>query len=330
MIELHLAEYDARWPEQFEEHRRRIAHALGPRAQRIEHIGSTSVPGLAAKPVIDVLVAGAMPEDARVRTALERAGYGIIVDEPGHALFAPSDRTAHVHLWAEPQDVERHLLFRDWLRRHPEDCALYEHVKREFTKRQWETQNDYAEAKTAVVHTIMRRARGEEPGPRVEHFARTITAHIPERSRILEIGAGEGLLAARLAAARHDVVALDPQLRSTFPILERAFEDYDAPAHSFDCVAAQFWLHHARDLNAALEKIAGLLVPGGIIAIDDYGWERSNDAAFRDERADLYTSEAMLAALREHFEQRFYADHPYFKDAAGDALAFTFVGRVKT
>lgn len=330
MITVHLAPYDTGWALRFEEHRERIASALGERVTRIEHIGSTSIPGLAAKPIVDVIIGGLSPSDSSVRAALERAGYALVVDEDGHAMFAPPDRSAHVHVWAEPSELDRHLLFRDWLREHPEDRALYEHVKREFVKREWETQNHYAEAKTAVVNTILRRARGEASGPRIESFVQLLQDFLPEHSRVLEIGAGEGLLAASLAGAGHDVVALDTQLRSTFPIVESSFEEFDAPAQSFDCVVAQLVLHHAADLNATLDKIARLLKPDGLIAIDDYGWERSDDPQFRDDRRDLHTSETMLAALRQRFTQLSYADHAYINDAAGcAALGFTFVGRPK-
>jgi GrpB-like predicted nucleotidyltransferase (UPF0157 family) len=328
VITLNLAQYDPTWPEQFEAHRKRIASALRDRATRIEHIGSTSVPGLAAKPVIDLIVDGVKPDDPAVRDALRGAGYDIVVDEAGHAMFATADRSAHVHIWAGSEEVERHLLFRDWLRTHPEDCALYEHVKREFVKREWETQNHYAEAKTAVVNTIMRRARGEGSGPRVQRFVSVLQYYLPRHARVLEIGAGEGLLAAGLAAAGHDVVALDTQLRSMFPVVETSFEEYEAQPQSFDCIVAQLVLHHAHDLNGMLEKIDGLLKLDGVIAIDDYGWERSDDPAFRADRSDLHTSETMLRALRKRFEQLFYADHAYFNEGAGDdSLAFTFIGR---
>lgn len=330
MITVQLAPYDAQWPARFEEHRERIGAALGERPARIEHIGSTSVPGLAAKPIVDVIIGGLSPSDASVRAALERAGYAIVVDEDGHVMYAPPDRGAHVHVWAGPSEFDRHVLFRDWLREHPEDRALYEHVKREFVKREWETQNHYAQAKSAVVSTILRRARGEDSGPRIESFVQLFQRFAPQHARVLEIGAGEGLLAARLAAAGHDVVAIDTQLRSTFLIVESSFEEFVAPERSFDCVVSQLVLHHAADLDATLDKIVRLLKPDGLIAIDDYGWERSDDSRFRDDRSDLHTSETMLAALRQRFTQLSYADHAYITDGAGcAALGFTFFGRPK-
>ena len=124
------------------------------------------------------------------------------------------------------------------------------------------------------------------------------------------------------------VVALDRELRSMFPIAEIAFEEYVAPPATFECVAAALVLHHVNCLEATLEKAAMLLEPGGIVAIDDYGWERSGDPTFRTDRASLHTSASMLEALRRIFEEIYYRDHAYFDDGAGDdALAFTFIGR---
>lgn len=158
MIRLTLAQYDPHWVQQFEEHRDRIAAALDKPALRIEHIGSTSVPQLAAKPVIDILLEGVAHDDPAVRAALENAGYDLAVDEPGHRMYKTPNRSAHIHLWADAAQARRHLTFRDWLRSHPEDRALYERVKRELTTREWETRDHYTDAKNAVIDTIMRRA----------------------------------------------------------------------------------------------------------------------------------------------------------------------------
>lgn len=163
---------------------------------------------------------------------------------------------------------------------------------------------------------------------RVERFADEICAHLGERGSILEIGAGEGELATRLSSEGHDVVAIDKAQRSTgFPVLETSFEDYDGGGRRFDCVAVQFALHHVHDLDATLRKIRGLLEPGGFIAVDDFGWERSEDPQFREERREFYTSEAMLSALRSYFRQLSYRDHAYADEGAGsDRIAFTFTG----
>lgn len=328
MTRVVLAAHDPAWASSYASHRKRLRAALGERAT-IEHIGSTAVPDLAAKPVVDILIAGVCPNDEQTRIVLARAGYDVVVDETGHRMYAPPERDAHVHLWEHAKDIERHLVFRDWLCAHPEDRQLYEHVKRRLALRLWEDINDYAQAKNAVIETILRRARGAAAaGPRIDVFARLLLEVLPARADVLEIGAGEGVLAAKLLQAGHRVVALDRELRSTFPIVLGVFEEYVASPASFDCVAAQLVLHHVGDLQVTLEKIAMLLEPHGIVAIDDYGWERSDDPAFREDRKGLHSSQVMLEALRRHFDEVYYGDRAYLEDGAGDdALAFTFVGR---
>ena len=155
-----LAEYDDRWPAMYEEHRRRIATALGDQARRIEHIGSTAVPGLAAKPIIDVLVSVDDPDDeAAYLPVLLAAGYELRVREPGHRMVRPPRHDAHVHVWpAGSEDERRHIVFRDRLRRSPEDRDRYEAVKRELAGRDWPSRQHYAEAKGTVVGEIMARA----------------------------------------------------------------------------------------------------------------------------------------------------------------------------
>lgn len=324
-----LAPYDAAWPRRYEAERARITAALGKSALRVEHIGSTAVPGFAAKPVVDVQVLVHDVDDAAVDTALRNAGYELHVVEPRHRMYRTKSLDTHVHLWMDEAEAERHVTFRDWIRAHPDDRDLYLHVKRQLAAREWATQNDYAQAKTAVVSTILRRAQGRDEGPRIDAFARIISGFVPRGARVLEIGAGEGLLAARLASQGFTVVALDTQLRSRYPIVESSFEAYEAPARSFDCVAAQLVLHHADSLEATLDKARSLLRPRGIIAIDDYGWERSPNEAFRSERADLHRSEEMLHALRARFSQAYYAEHAYIQDGEGTAnLSFTFIGRL--
>jgi GrpB-like predicted nucleotidyltransferase (UPF0157 family) len=155
-----IADYDASWPERFERERERIAAALGPLALRIEHIGSTAVPGLAAKPIVDVLVAVADPEDeAAFAPALIEAGYVLRVREPGHRMFRTPERDVHVHVWAaEDPEVDKYLRFRDRLRGSPEDRRAYEHLKKELAKRDWRDMNDYADAKSELIAEILDRA----------------------------------------------------------------------------------------------------------------------------------------------------------------------------
>lgn len=152
---------------------------------------------------------------------------------------------------------------------------------------------------------------------RIDRFADVVAKRLPAGARILEIGAGDGILAERLAKA-YDVTAIDRKPRGTFPA-------------TFDAIVAQLVLHHVDDLGAALEKVSRLLRRGGFIAVDDYGWERSDDPEFRADRSDLLTSETMLAALRDQFNEAFYADHAYFDEGLGsDRLGFTFVGYARS
>jgi GrpB-like predicted nucleotidyltransferase (UPF0157 family) len=156
-----LADYDPRWSEAYVEHERRIRAALGPVAVQIEHIGSTSVPGLAAKPVIDVLVT---VEDITAEEdyldQLLGVGYELRVREPGHRLVRTPGRDVHVHVMeVGAEAADDYLLFRDHLRLHPEDRDLYERTKRALVEHEWADMNAYAEAKTGVVTEIKERAR---------------------------------------------------------------------------------------------------------------------------------------------------------------------------
>jgi GrpB-like predicted nucleotidyltransferase (UPF0157 family) len=123
-------------------------------------MGSTAVPGLAAKPIVDVLVTVDDPEDdAVIVPALHAAGYELRVREPGHRMFRTPARDVHVHLWSDrdPQ-VDRHLRFRDRLRSSPEDRAAYERLKRALATRDWRDMNDYADAKGPLIEEILARA----------------------------------------------------------------------------------------------------------------------------------------------------------------------------
>ena len=116
--------YRQDWPETYRHHAERIAAALGDVALRIEHIGSTAVPGLAAKPIVDMLVvvADSAHEDAYL-PAMQRAGYELRVREPDfeeHRMLRTAERDVHVHvLSAGSPEVERYLRFRDALRATP-------------------------------------------------------------------------------------------------------------------------------------------------------------------------------------------------------------------
>jgi len=152
-----LVEYDPNWPARFECEQARIHEALGGAAIRIEHIGSTAVPGLAAKPIVDVLVTVADPDDEEAfLPALTAAGYELRVREPGHRMFRTPERDVHVHVWRDSDpEVERYLRFRDLLRRSPADRRTYEQLKRELAQFEWADTNHYADAKTPLIEQIL-------------------------------------------------------------------------------------------------------------------------------------------------------------------------------
>jgi len=160
---IHLAEYDPEWPRLYEREAERIRSALGPTALRIEHTGSTSVPRLAAKPLIDIVlvVADTRDEDAYV-PPLEAAGYRLRIREPDwheHRLFKGPDTNVNVHTFSDGcEEVERMVVFRDWLRTHDDDRELYLSAKRELAAREWKYVQNYADAKSAVVEQILERA----------------------------------------------------------------------------------------------------------------------------------------------------------------------------
>ena len=160
---IELSEYDPRWPELYAEHAARLRAALGDRAVRLEHVGSTSVPGLPAKPIIDIglEVPDSADEPAYVEE-LEAAGYLLRVREPEwfeHRLFNTPQRDVNLHVFsAGCSETDRMVRFRDWLRGNDADRELYLQTKRELAARDWKYMQQYADAKSGVVERIMARA----------------------------------------------------------------------------------------------------------------------------------------------------------------------------
>jgi GrpB-like predicted nucleotidyltransferase (UPF0157 family) len=156
-----VVDHDAEWPNRYARVRDRVRTALGASALSVEHIGSTSVPGLAAKPIIDVLVTVRDVEDeAAFVPQLERAGFVLRVREPEHRMVRTPARDVHVHLYEPDHEaVSAYLDLRDWLRVDADDRALYERTKRRLATRTWTDMNEYADAKTDVVRAILGRAR---------------------------------------------------------------------------------------------------------------------------------------------------------------------------
>lgn len=159
-----IAEYDPRWPALFHREAGRIRAALGERAIVIEHTGSTSIPGLAAKPTIDILVVVASSADEEsYAPALESAGYVLRIREADwheHRMFKGPDTSVNVHVLSSGcPEIDRILLFRDWLRANRADRELYAQTKRELAGNDWTYVQQYADAKTAVIEEIIARAR---------------------------------------------------------------------------------------------------------------------------------------------------------------------------
>ena len=160
---INVADYDPEWPSWFDREARRIRSTLGDCVIRIEHVGSTSVPGLPAKPIIDIAleVPDSTDEPAYVND-LEAAGYVLRIRETDwfeHRLFKGPDTNINLHTFSAGCDeVDRMLLFRDWLRSNLADRELYARTKRELAARNWKYMQQYADAKTEVVKEIMARA----------------------------------------------------------------------------------------------------------------------------------------------------------------------------
>ncbi len=188
MIE--VVEYQERWPREFAEIGSTLRRALGDMAKRIDHIGSTSVPGLASKDLIDVQVAvGSLDDDGDLRTAFESAGYvhfpDVVSDhrppnvssddaawEKRLFVAPPSGRRTNVHVRVLGRANQRYaLLFRDYLRSHPQAAAAYGEVKRLLARYHSSDREAYVLIKDPVCDVIMSAAEewaartGWQPGP---------------------------------------------------------------------------------------------------------------------------------------------------------------------
>jgi len=159
-----LAEYDPDWPRLFEIEAVKIRAALGERVLLLEHAGSTSVSGLCAKPIIDIILAVADSSDESTYAPdLEAAGYPLRIREPEwfeHRVFKGADPSVNLHVFTIGcSEIDRMLLMRDWMRSHPEDRDLYANTKRDLAQRTWKYVQHYADAKSTVVAEIMARAQ---------------------------------------------------------------------------------------------------------------------------------------------------------------------------
>lgn len=163
-----IVDYDPEWPELFEREKALILGAIGQFIVSVEHVGSTAVPGLAAKPIIDILIGiQRLADAAPCITPLEDIGYEYVpayeTDLPMRRYFRKgSPRTHHIHMVEINSDFwVRHRLFRDYLRLYPEAAQAYADLKRRLADLHGENREAYTEAKTDFVRGIEARAREE-------------------------------------------------------------------------------------------------------------------------------------------------------------------------
>lgn len=160
---VHLAPYDPDWTRQFAIHAGQIREALTSNVLLLEHVGSTSVPGLSAKPIIDMVLAVSDSADEPAYVPpLEARGFVLRIREPEwfqHRLLKAPNVAGNVHVFSMGcGEIDRMLLFRDWLRTHDDDRRLYEETKRHLAARTWSDRQHYADAKSDVVREILARA----------------------------------------------------------------------------------------------------------------------------------------------------------------------------
>jgi GrpB-like predicted nucleotidyltransferase (UPF0157 family) len=160
---IYLAPYDPSWPSQFSWHANQIREALSEHVLLLEHVGSTAVAGLSAKPIIDIVLA--VPDSADEPSyvpPLEEHGFVLRIREPDwfeHRLLKSSNIAGNLHVFSVGCDeIDRMLAFRDWLRLHDNDRRLYEEAKRALAAQTWEYTQDYADAKSEVIQEILARA----------------------------------------------------------------------------------------------------------------------------------------------------------------------------
>jgi len=169
-----IVDYDPQWPILYQEEKRRILEAIGHVIVAIEQVGSTAVPGLGAKPIIDIMVAVSHLADAEACIdPLQGIGYEyapeLEVSMPQRRYFdkGPAEARIHLHMVELTSGFwERHLLFRDFLRDHPEVAREYDRLKRELAAEYGSDRAGYTEAKTSFIRSVEARARTAAEGNR--------------------------------------------------------------------------------------------------------------------------------------------------------------------
>jgi GrpB-like predicted nucleotidyltransferase (UPF0157 family) len=166
-LKITIVDYDHEWPDRFECEATRLREGLGPVAVRIDHVGSTAVPGLPAKPVVDIQVSVRRLEPMNAyRLPLERLGYEYEADPnmEDYLFFRASTRPRLVHIHvceAGGVHERRQLAFRDWMRTHSGDARRYAALKQRLATREWTNADAYADAKGPFIDEIVRRALAE-------------------------------------------------------------------------------------------------------------------------------------------------------------------------
>jgi GrpB-like predicted nucleotidyltransferase (UPF0157 family) len=159
---IQVEEYDPAWVDRFAAAASALRDLLGDRVVAVEHVGSTSVPGLAAKPVIDIdLLLDDTADESGYVPVLGTLGYRLVLREPwwyGHRMLVSAAEDVNLHVWPRgaPEPV-RHRLFRDWLRTHPEDRDLYASTKQRLAQETTDRPGDYSLAKNDVIDAIYAR-----------------------------------------------------------------------------------------------------------------------------------------------------------------------------
>ncbi len=161
--------YDARWPHLYDQEAARLRRLLGERVLALEHVGSTAVPGLPAKPVIDIdLSLADSADEAAYLPLLEGAGYRLVIREPDwheHRVFKGPDTNINLHVWTlGSPEAQRHVIFRDWLRKDEQDRERYGALKLELATRDFAYLHEYNNAKAPLIHAIYARALEAQGG----------------------------------------------------------------------------------------------------------------------------------------------------------------------
>jgi GrpB-like predicted nucleotidyltransferase (UPF0157 family) len=160
---IEVTSYNPDWPAQFEGEADRIRRILGDRILELEHVGSTSIPGLPAKPILDIdlVVLDSTNESAYV-PALEAAGYKLTIREPHwheHRMLKRSDPAVNLHVWTQGSpEAARHKIFRDWLRTNEADRRAYGSHKQALTEQDFRYMHEYNNAKSVLIREILARA----------------------------------------------------------------------------------------------------------------------------------------------------------------------------